>query len=258
MSDASTREAVQAAGGPIEEIVATFMLHPETFDQSTASGYPHPFAGYFAGRGGVLGEADANAVSAVFAFFEPNVVKMFWEQGLPVHGAAGGAKLYSEQVAGFARKYLKDAEGMDRLAALGEKVADAAGDLALPLFAGWRRMPLADDAPARALQLMFVLRELRFGIHASAVALSGLTPVEAHMLNRGAEYCAFFGWSEPFASGEDKKDRYEAAEESTNQRMTEIVAAALNPEEAAELARLADAALQTVKAATPPTEGGPR
>jgi hypothetical protein len=251
VSDVSTLDAVRAAGGPIEEAVAIFMLHPETFVQSVAEGYAHPFAGYFAGRGGVLGDANASTVSAVFAVFEPNVVKICWNQGVAVHGAAGGAKIYWDQVAGFARKYLAGADGLDRIAELGEKIIDSAPELAVPLFAGWRTMPLADDAPARALQVMFILRELRGGIHFGALVLAGLTPVEAHMLNRGPEYCAFFGWAEPFADGADKKDRYQAAEDATNRRMAEIVGAALTADEAAELARLTAAALATLKAAVP-------
>ncbi|MDT7646008.1 MAG: hypothetical protein QOC75_3008, partial [Pseudonocardiales bacterium] len=42
MSDTSTLEAARAAGGPIEEIGALYMLHPETFARSTENGYPHP------------------------------------------------------------------------------------------------------------------------------------------------------------------------------------------------------------------------
>jgi hypothetical protein len=251
VSETSTLEAVRAAGGPIEEAVAVFMLHPETFEQSLGAGYPHPFAGYFAGRGGVLGDADASTVSAVFAVFEPNAVRMFWDQGRPVRGAAGGAQLYWDQAAEFARKYLAGADGLDRIAALGEKIIEAAPDAGLPLFAGWRRMPLAADAPARALQVMFVLRELRAGVHFGALTLSGLTPVEAHMLNKGAEYTAVFGWPQPYADGADKKDRYVAAEEATDRRMAEIVGAALSAGEAAELARLSAAALESLKAAVP-------
>ncbi|WP_028935604.1 SCO6745 family protein [Pseudonocardia spinosispora] len=252
MSDASTVDAVRAAGGPIEEIGALFMLHPETFEQSAAKGYPHPFAGYFAGRGGVLGEADASTVSAVFAVFEPNAVKMFWEQGVAVHGAAGGASVYNEQIADFARKHLTGAEGLDRLAELGQKVVDAAPISGLPLFAGWAPMPVAEDAEARALQVLFKLRELRGSIHMNALALSGLSPIEAHMLNKGTEYCSMFGWSEPFADGEDKRDAKQAAEDATNRRMADIVGAALTADEAAELATLSAGALAVAKASASP------
>lgn len=254
MSDASTLDAVRAAGGPIEEIGALFMLHPETFAQSAERGYPHPFAGYFAGRGGVLGAAEASTVDAVFAVFEPSVVTMFWEQGLPVLGPAGAAAFYNDQIADFGRKHLTGAEGLDRIAELGLKVIESAPVIGLPLFAGWKQMPLAEDTEARAMQVMFRLRELRGGIHTGALVLSGLTAVEAHMLNKGTEYCAFFGWSEPFATGEDKREEKQALDEATDRRMAEIVSAVLSSDEAAELARLAAGALKVAKASAAPEE----
>jgi hypothetical protein len=60
-----------------------------------------------------------------------------------------------------------------------------------------------------------------------------------------------FGWSEPCADGADKKDRYAEVEDATNRRMTEILQTALSDEEISELARLAAAALESLKAAVP-------
>jgi hypothetical protein len=247
MSDNDMFDAARAAASPIEQAVAVFMLHPETFAQSVAAGYENPFAGYVAGRGGVLGEASGTAVNSVFVVFEPNFLRGLWEDGVAVRGAAGAAQLYWDQVAGFGRKYLAGAEGLDRIAALGEKIIAATPDAGLPLYGGWRTMPLADDAPARALQVMFILRELRGGVHFNALTNAGVTPVEAHMLNKGREYTTMFGWPEPFADGVDKKDRYDDAEQTTNRRMAEIFAAALDLDEAEELARFSAGALASLK-----------
>lgn len=248
MSDSDMFDAARAAGSPIEQAVAVFMLHPDTFAESIEAGYEHPFAGYVTGRAGVLGETTGVTVHSVFAVFEPNFIHGMWETGIAVRGAIGAAELYWDQVAGFARKYLAAATGLDRIAALGEKIIAATPDAGLPLYAGWRTMALADDAAARALQVMFVLRELRAGVHFNALTISGITPVEAHMLNKGHEYTTMFGWPEPFADGTDKKDRYAAVEEATNRRMAEIFGAALDGGEADELARLSTDALATLKA----------
>lgn len=248
MSDSDMFDAARAAGSPIEQAIAVFMLHPDTFAESIEAGYEHPFAGYVAGRAGVLGETTGVTVHSVFAVFEPNFIHGMWETGIAVRGAIGAAELYWDQVAGFARKYLAAATGLDRIAALGEKIIAATPDAGLPLYAGWRTMALADDAAARALQVMFVLRELRAGVHFNALTISGITPVEAHMLNKGHEYTTMFGWPEPFADGTDKKDRYAAVEEATNRRMAEIFGAALDGGEADELARLSTDALATLKA----------
>lgn len=251
MSEDDVRDPAATAGAAIEQAVAVFMLHPETYGGSVAAGYQNPLAGYVAGRGGVLGDATGATVSAVFAVFEPTGLSAMWDEGISVRGAAGAAEVYWEQTAEFGRKYLSGAEGLERLAALGEKLIAATPTTALPLFAGWRAMPLAADAPARALQVMFVLRELRAGLHFNALSLSGITPIEAHMLNKGPQYATMFGWPGPFADGADKKDRYAEVEQATNRRMAELCASALDPDELAELARLSTEALAWLKANVP-------
>lgn len=252
MSDNQPLDNVRAAGAAVQYAVAVFMMHPETFAASVEAGYQNPLAGYVAGRGGVLGEATSAAVSAAFAVFEPAAVAALWEEGVAVRGALGAAELYWEQTAGFARKYLAGADELDRFATLGEKIIAATPGAGLPLYAGWRTMPLAEDAPARALQVMFVLRELRACVHFNALTISGITPVEAHILNKGpkagAEYTRMFGWSEPFADGADKKERYAEVERATDRRMSEIFAIAFDTGEAAEFARLSTGALDSLKA----------
>lgn len=231
------------------EAVGVFMLHPETFAGSIALGYQNPLSGYVAGRGGVLGDATAVTVGSVFAIFEPDMLRTRWDEGVAVRGAEGAAKVYWVQVADFGRKYLAGADGLGRVAELSERIIAETSTVGVPMFAGWRGMPLADDAPARALQTMFVLRELRGDVHFNFLANSGIHPVEAHMLHGGADYTRMFGWSEPFADGADKKARYAEVEADTNRRMVEIFKAALQPEEIVELAGLSAAALATLKAA---------
>jgi hypothetical protein len=248
MTEHTMLESAHDAGVPIEQAVALFMLHPETFSSSIAAGYENPLAGYVAGRGGVLGDATGVAVSSVFVVFEPKGLAALWDQGVAVRGAAGAAEVYWQQAAEFARKHLAGADGLDRIAALGEKVIATAPTGGAPLFAGWREMPLADDAPARALQVMFILRELRAAVHFNALTVSDICPIEAHLLNKGPEYAAMFGWPEPYPDCLDKKARYDEVEQVTNHRMAELFAAALNPDEADELARLSAAALASLKA----------
>lgn len=242
-------EATREAGAAIGEAIGIFMLHPQTFAGSAAAGYTNPLAGYVAGRGGVLGEASGATVAAVFAVFEPTMLGALWAEGVAVRGAAGAADVYWEQIAEFGRKYLAGAEGPARIAELGEKIIAATGTPGLPMFAGWRAMPLADDDPARALQVMHVLRELRGDVHFNALSLSGVTPVEAHMIGHDETYTRMFGWPEPFADGAGKKHRYAEVDEATNRRMTEIFEAALSGAEIDELARLTTGALETLKAA---------
>ncbi|GAY15922.1 evbL [Mycobacterium sp. shizuoka-1] len=255
MSSNTDIDAVRTAGAAIGEAISIFMLNPDTFAKSRAAGYPDPFAAYFAGRGGVLGDATGTTVNAVFAVFEPNLAKTCWETGVAVHDASTSCRLYWDQLAEFGRTYLAGAEGLDRIAALGEKVIAEAPEPGLPLYAGWRAMPLADDAPARALQVMFVLRELRAAVHFNALTISDLSPVEAHILNHGTDYAAFMGWQPPFVDVADKKALYGEVEDITNRRMAQLIGAALTTAEADELARLTVAALAALKASAPPPVG---
>jgi len=71
------------------------------------------------------------------------------------------------------------------------------------------------------------------------------------MLNKGHQYAMMFGWPEPFADGAGKKDRYAEIEQATNRRMVEIFAAAIDPAEADELARLSTDALASLKSSVP-------
>ena len=76
------------------------------------------------------------------------------------------------------------------------------------------------------MQVIFVLRELRGSVHFNALTISGVTPVEAHVLNKGAQYAKTFGWSEPFPDGADKKqllaDVEHPDDESTVERWRQI------------------------------------
>lgn len=247
MSDSDSAEAIRTAGAAIGEAVSVFMLHPETVEQGMAAGYPDPFAAYFAGRGGVLGDATPETVASVFVVFDPDVVRSCWEKGIAVRDATASADLYWDQAADFGRRHLAGAPGLDRLAEIGEEIIAAAPEPGLPLFAGWRRMPLAQDAPARALQVMFILRELRASVHFCALALSGVSPVEAHVLTKGPDYAAFMGWRKPYPDGAGKEERLAEAEAATNRRMAEIVDLAVSGGELQELARLSVAALARIK-----------
>ncbi len=239
MTDPRIAGANREAARPIQRVGATWMLHPEQFEASLNAGYEHPFAGYFAGRGGLLGDAPASVVDATLGIFGPGVTDMFWAMGTPVHGTRGGAELYFRQAAEWARPRLAGVEGLDRFIELGEKVIDAAPTLGLPLFAAQRELARVNDDAGRAMQVMVLLRELRFGIHMAALCASGMPIQEAHLLNQGEDYAAMLGFPGPYPPLEQLKDRRAAVEEATDARDAEIWAMALTPDEAVELGELA-------------------
>ncbi|WP_230465500.1 SCO6745 family protein [[Actinomadura] parvosata] len=187
---------------------------------------------YFRGRCGVLGECDASVVTAVAVFFPAAHVEESWNGGrkLPVDRAV---ELYAEACHAWARRKLGDQPGCARIAELLEPVVEAASPVGAPLFAGWRAVPLPDDPPARAVQLMHVVRELRGGLHANAVLAAGLHPLEATLAARhdgtpfgqspGTAIAKFFNWPEPYAEpGPDVVARRAAVEETTDDLMAPV------------------------------------
>lgn len=67
----STLDEIQVAStiAPIiGSLGAKYMLDPDTAKVGVAAGYKSSFDFYFAGRGGVLGDVDADVIYAAFMF----------------------------------------------------------------------------------------------------------------------------------------------------------------------------------------------
>ncbi|WP_280263331.1 SCO6745 family protein [Nocardia wallacei] len=229
----------------IQQVGAGFMFSRETKKFGAATGTDGFLGPYTRGRGGVLGDVDADVVTAAFGFFHPETVRAAWDSvTMPAAEAAAG---YLAACQDFGRRKLGEFEEAGRLAELLRAVADAADVAGVPLFAGWRALPLADDAPARALQLVHVLRELRGGLHLLAVRAGDLTPRQAVLIsgsprNSGPDQARLFGWPEPFEEiTPGHRQRWEAAEALTD-RLIAPAFAVLDDKSGDELVRLLDRA----------------
>lgn len=239
VTDPAMVAAAIGTGTAIEALGATWMLHPEQSAASTDAGFAHPFAGYFAGRAGVPGPVEAPVVAATLAVFEPGVVAAMWKIGTRTHPPTEAALLYTRQATEWADRHLGGATELDRFCELTDRLIDAAPAAGLPLFAGWRDLPRVGSGPGRALQNAVVLREFQGGVHISALTAAGITAVEAHLLNKGAEYCAFFGWEPPFPDVAALAPAYQAVRDQTHARMASVMDRVLSLDEAEELTRIA-------------------
>ena len=228
-------DAAQQAGAAVGEAVGV-MLHPETFG-SIAKGYTNPFAGYVAGRA----EFQARRLAPPSPPSSRSSSRT--SSGHVGRGSRGPRR------AGAGRRLLGTRSrtsaappcrrpGTERIAELGEKIIAATPTVGLPMFAGWREMPLADD-PGTALQVMHVMRELRGDVHFNVLANSGITPVEAHMLHGDENYTRMFGWPEPSPTARTRRSGMPRSREATtNPDGRDLRRAALTVDEAEELARL--------------------
>ncbi|GAB3429079.1 SCO6745 family protein [Actinophytocola sediminis] len=238
MAELTAAQTVQAADHVIHDVGSTWMLHSETVARGVAHGYDKPLPFYFAGRGGVLGDVDADVVVAAMGWWHPGMVRKMWDRGVAVAGAREAARRYFAACAAWGEDHLADFAPAARAAELTGRVVAAAEGAGLPLFAGWRAEPLAQSAPARLLQLLHVMREWRGSVHLVATTAAGLGPLEAILTNEGEQQARFFGWRDDLPDCTHLKDRHVVAEENTDRLVAGVYERALDPAERAELVEL--------------------
>ncbi len=241
MTDLSPAETDQATSKPIHDLGSAFMLHGETTARGRENGFENPFAFYFAGRGGVLGDVDAEVIYAAFGWFSPTVVKPMWEAGVAIHGAREASRRYFAAAAAWGRDHLARVEGIAEFPVLAEKVVMAAEDSGLPLFAGWRVEPRVDDAAGRSMQLIHVMREWRGANHLISTTTSGLTPLQAILAGDGEGQARFFGWQEPFEEVTDELRTRRQEAEALTDRLCAPAFEALSPAERERFVELVEA-----------------
>lgn len=221
----------------VSTIGSHFMLDGNTYKRGAELG----FSGldfYITGRAGVLGDVDADVVTAALTFFSPDHVRAQWESGRAVMSAREAAEAFAACAAAWADTKVPDDLDAARLAELAGRVVDGARVAAAPIFAGWRTLPVPDAPKAAAVHHLNGLRELRFALHAAAVISAGLTPLEAMSL-RSPHMIPLFGWPGPVEC-DDRQEVWDDAEARTDQAMAHAFSG-LDDAERSELASLAGA-----------------
>ena len=150
---------------------------------------------YVAGRGGSLGDCEGSVVAAAFGYFNPIIIGAAWSLATAKQPARVIGDAHYEVAAQLGREKLTDMPGLNEFIAAMEKVFNAADPDGLALFAAYKSMPLAQDTPARAMQLAVSLREFRGSAHLIAVRAVGLTSKQAHYVKRPNDM-KNFGWGE--------------------------------------------------------------
>jgi hypothetical protein len=230
-------EAARASANAVSNVTSRFMLDGNTYKRGAELG----FAGldfYITGRGGVLGDVDADLVSAAFAFFEPDHVRAQWELGTAVMPATKAAEEFAACAYAWAEAHVPDDLDAARLAELASKVADGGRVACAPVFASWRRLPVPDSPKAAAIHHMNSLRELRQQLHSACVLAMGVTPLQAVSVN-SPTMAPLFGWAE-LADTEGLAETMAGAEEATNRAIAHAYEV-LSDDERAELVELANA-----------------
>lgn len=229
--------AATRTASAVSTVASHFMLDGNTYTRGAELGF-QGLDFYVTGRGGVLGDVDADVVSAAFTWFEPDGVRALWNQGRSVMPAAAAASEFAACCSSWAEEHVPDDLDAARLAELAAQVVAAARPACAPLFAGWRAVEVPDAPKTAAVRHLNALRELRNGLHSAAVVSAGLTPLEALSL-KTPHMVALFGWSAP-AETDGLQAAWDDAEQQTTRSMAHAYAT-LEDAERAELSDLANA-----------------
>lgn len=194
-----------------------YYFTPETQAKGAELGLKGPMF-YFAGRGGVLGDCDADVVTAAFGYFNPAVIRRAWESATSIRPAREIGRAHFECCADLGRQKLGGVANLTAFVEAADAVNEAAEPDGLALYAAFKAEPLAQDLAGRAMQLVAVLREFRGSAHLIAVRASGLTTKQAHFSKRPNDV-AMFGWTPQDAPvlDDDVANKMKAAEDLTDQ-----------------------------------------
>ena len=210
----TTLATAVSSKGPIGSLGGAWMTS-EAEEQATIDAGLVDWQLYFLARHGVLGAVDADVVTAAAYVFPPDHVRANWEAALSKHTPNEAVELYLPLMYAWAHEHLDDFADGPRLSELAEHIIGGASVEGLPLFAGWRAVPLPTDPVAALGQRLNVLREHRGACHGVALAALGMSPLMAILTNEGgADNAADYGWQPPFPEVEasDRKLRHEVEE----------------------------------------------
>lgn len=208
-------QTASAVAAPISQYGSKFMLGRSFYAGVDELGYSG-MDFYFVGRGGVLGDAPADAVIAAFGFMQPDLVRALWDSGRAVAPVAESVERFADRCAEWGRRRFGTSVDLARLAALAERAVDCADATAAPVFAGWRAVQRPDDPAGAAALLLHCLREHRGGMHLIAVRASGLTALEAVLANGGEAVAQLFGYQPPYPDVSALAEQVRQAEAVTN------------------------------------------
>lgn len=215
----TTQDFIAAAHPKIGSLGAAFYFHPDTLAVGKELGLDG-FRWYFLGRGGVLGNVEAQVVASAYGYFSPALCDKIWTSAAEKMAPRDAGRRYQQCAQDLGRAAFSDIAGIDAYCAAAEKINEAADPANLALYAAIDAEPLADDAPARAMQLTALLREFRGCMHLTALVASGMSMEMAHLVKRPDDY-GTFGWgdSPPEVTDADRA-LSETAEDLTNKLVT--------------------------------------
>jgi hypothetical protein len=176
-----TATLVDATAAPVHELGGAYYFSPEALRAAEKLGLD-VFMLHCLGRGGVLGDVDADRVAAALPWYQPAVVHVQWDEARALVEPGTAARAYLEAARSYARRAFVETDEIRAFSDAAQQVVDAVPTGTYALIDGYRTFEMPDDAVGRAYQQVVILRELRDAAHADASSTLGLTATEAHVL----------------------------------------------------------------------------
>lgn len=208
-------ELVAATAAPINKLGAAYYFHPATLACGKEQLGLDGMRFYFLGRGGLLGDVDAPAVTSAFGYFAPAVVEKMWNSAREKCAPRDAAATALNCNADLGRSELGGVDGLDAFCDAAAQVVADVNPAALSLYAGASSLPVPEDLPAGAMHQCVLHRELRGSAHLAAVVAAGIHPAVAHAIRRPDDI-ETFGWPADLEITDEDRAKLAAVDERTD------------------------------------------
>ncbi len=171
----------------LEPICLVTYLADESNEELAALGHPTYWDGYFASRAAPLGRVPAQVVDAAFYSFADGEAARHipgaWETIPPEASFAAWRRGSAASLRRIVGAEVADSPGLARTADLITQAATSAPTAGRVMYAGWRTLPVPEDAVTRLWHSATMLREHRGDGHVAALLTTGIGGTEAHVLS---------------------------------------------------------------------------
>jgi hypothetical protein len=176
----NSTELADVTADPIQMLGMSFYFDPVTRARGKENGL-NSFEYYGLGRGGTLGDVDADVIVEAFTFFHPRVLERMWTQAKEKADPATTAADYVQSAYAFADRTFGaiDEQVLRDFAAAAHKVAAAVERGHHQLVDGYKQYEVPTNPVHAAYLGCILMRELRGCVHIDAVNEVGLSALEA-------------------------------------------------------------------------------